>query len=283
MALSVLDAHDGIRATLNYLTRTAKKPYAYTFEPPPGVPARSGEIDAVNGISIRNARPFTGSYSLAAEGFELHKHDTAVSDFYDRDEIENIYFPEVEALLQRATGADKVVIFDHTIRSIPKFSAGVPGFRDPVRRVHNDYTATSGRRRVRDHLDKDEAEERLKHHFLEVNVWRPIRGPLEDAPLAICDARTIAPDDLIPTDLIYRDKVGETYSLSYNPAHRWFYFPRMQPNEALLIKCFDSDETSKSRFTAHTAFDDPTTPAGALPRESIEVRSLVFLPPGARP
>ena len=113
--------------------------------------------------------------------------------------------------------------------------------------------------------------------FLEVNVWRPIAGPLQDAPLALCDARTIAADDLIASDLIYRDKVGETYALSYSPAHRWFYFPKLRRDEAVLIKCFDSDLTSPGRFTAHTAFDDPTTPADALPRESIEIRALVFL------
>jgi hypothetical protein len=218
--------------------------------------------------------------SLDEEGFELVRRPTAVKDFYDDREVKEVYYPEIEALLKAATGGEKVITFDHTIRSVPKFKAGVPGMREPVRRVHNDYTAASGRRRVRDHLSAEEADERLKHRFLEVNVWRPINGPLEDAPLAVCDARTIAADDLIASDLIYPNLVGETYALSYNPAHRWYFFPKMRREEALLIKCFDSDETSKSRFTAHTAFDDPTTPPNALPRESIEVRSLVFLPAG---
>lgn len=168
------------------------------------------------------------------------------------------------------------MIFDHTIRSVPKFAAGEKGFREPVRLVHNDYTATSGVRRVRDHLSAEEADARLQRRFWEVNVWRPIKGPLEEAPLAVCDARTIAPDDLIATDLIYPDKVGEIYNFSFNPAHRWFYFPRMQRDEALLIKCFDSDENAAGRFTAHTAFDDPATPENPRPRESIETRALVF-------
>ena len=278
MGLPVLDTRATVRATLNYLIRTENKPYVYTFEPPAGTPARSGKVNVVDGVVIRNARPFQDILSLAAEGFELHVHDSAVRDFYDDDEIHDIYYVEIEELLKDATGAEKVVIFDHTIRSVPKFKAGVRGMREPVRFVHNDYTATSGRRRVRDHLDAVEAEERLKRRFLEVNVWRPITGPLEEAPLAVCDARTISQEDLIATDLIYPDKVGETYSFSYSPAHRWYYFPKMQRHEALLIKCFDSDETSISRFTAHTAFDDPMTPRSALPRESIEVRALVFLP-----
>ena len=279
MSLSMLDSGATVRATLNYLIRTGTKPYSYTFEPPPGVRARSGKLNAIDGVVIHDARPFIGLLSLDVEGFELRQHPTVVEDFYDANEVEDIYYPEVERLLKEATGAEKIVIFDHTIRSVPKFTEGVKGMREPVRSVHNDYTATSGPRRVRDHLDAAEAEERLKHRFLEVNVWRPIRGPLEDTPLAVCDARTVAPEDLVATDLIYPDKVGEVYNLSYNPAHRWYYFPKMQRDEALLIKCFDSDEASPGRFTAHSAFDDPTTPADALPRESIEVRALVFLPP----
>ena len=242
-----------------------------------GLAPRYGQVDAVAGVAVRDARPLADQLSLDEQGFVLRPHPTAVADFYDEEQLKAVYYPEVEALLKAETGSDKVVIFDHTIRSVPKFNAGVPNMREPVRRVHNDYTATSGIRRVRDHLSPEEAEQRLARRFLEVNVWRPIAGPLQDAPLALCDARTIAADDLIASDLIYRDKVGETYALSYSPAHRWFYFPKLRRDEAVLIKCFDSDLTSPGRFTAHTAFDDPTTPADALPRESIEIRALVFL------
>jgi len=277
MDATVIDTLQSVRTTLNYLVRTDQKPYSYTFEPPPGVPPRYGQVDAVAGVAVRDARPLADQLSLDEQGFVLRPHPTAVADFYDEEQLKAVYYPEVEALLKAETGSDKVVIFDHTIRSVPKFNAGVPNMREPVRRVHNDYTATSGIRRVRDHLSPEEAEQRLARRFLEVNVWRPIAGPLQDAPLALCDARTIAADDLIASDLIYRDKVGETYALSYSPAHRWFYFPKLRRDEVVLIKCFDSDLTSPGRFTAHTAFDDPTTPADALPRESIEIRALVFL------
>ena len=148
--------------------------------------------------------------------------------------------------------------------------------REPVRRVHNDYTEFSGVRRAHENLTWEEAVERLRYRFLEVNVWRPIRGPLEDTPLAVLDGRTLAREDLIPSDLIYRDKVGETYAVQYSPRHRWFYFPRMQRDEVVLIKGFDSDITNPARFAPHTGFDDPTTPPTALPRESIEVRAMVY-------
>jgi hypothetical protein len=276
MDASVIDAAQTVLATLNYSVRTAEKPYAYTYEPPEGVPARSGKLDVAENIPIRDARPFADQLSLEEQGFLLRRRRSAVTDFYDEEQLCTIYYAEIDRLLKVATGAEKVVIFDHTIRSVPRAKLGQAGMREPVRRVHNDYTETSGRRRVRDHLEADEADVRLGQRFMEINVWRPIVGPLEDAPLAVCDARTIAPEDLIASDLIYRDKVGETYAVARNPAHRWFYFPKMQPDEAILIKCFDSDEANPGRFTAHTAFDDPTTPANAAPRESIEVRALVF-------
>jgi hypothetical protein len=150
--------------------------------------------------------------------------------------------------------------------------------REPVKRAHNDYTVKSGPQRVRDLLN-GEAEELLKHRFAVINVWRPIKGPVETSPLAVCDARSIAFADWVAQDLIYQDRVGETYAITYNPAHRWFYFPRMRTDEVLLIKCYDSKEDGRARFAAHTAFDDPTTPPGAAPRESIEIRTLAFFPP----
>ena len=133
----------------------------------------------------------------------------------------------------------------------------------------------SGPQRVRD-LMGEEAEELLRHRFEIVNVWRPIRGPLRDAPLAICDATSVAFADFVPSDLVYRDRVGETYRVRYNPTHRWFYVPEMRVDEALLLKCYDSKTDGRARFAPHTAFTDPTTPPDAPPRESIEIRALVF-------
>ena len=199
------------------------------------------------------------------------KHNSAVRDFYDEDELGRVYYPEAERLVAEITGATRVLVFDHTVRrrvwgGIDR-SAGTP--RQPVTAVHNDYTVKSGPQRVRD-LMGEEAEELLGHRFEIVNVWRPIRGPLRDAPLAVCDATTVAFTDFAPSDLVYRDRTGEIYRVKYNPAHRWFYVPEMQADEAILIKCYDS-AADKARFTAHSAFEDPTAPADVLPRESIEL------------
>lgn len=264
-----------VEADLNYLTPMAAKPVNYTFDPPPGVPWRSGKPES-HRVSIRNARALDRPPSLDDQGFTIVDHPTSVRDFHDDAEVRSAYYAEVEKLLQAATGARKVVIFDHTRRSGSVEQRAATGAREPVRYVHNDYTSWSGRRRVTDHLDAEEAGERLKGRHAVINVWRSIRGPVEATPLAMCDARSIAPDDLVPTDLVYRDRVGEVYSLTYNPEHRWFYYPAMQPGEAVLIRTYDSLEDGRARFTAHSAFDDPGTAPGAVARESIEVRALLF-------
>lgn len=276
--MSSTNGPPAVRAPLSYVYRTEKRPYVYMVPPPEGVPPVWGEIHVAE-VAVHDARQLPRPATLSAQGFELRAHQTAVTDFYDPDQISGIYYPEIEGLLRAMTGAEKIAIFDHTIRSIPRLRAGAKNMREPARYIHNDYTEVSGPERVRNHLPSDEAERRLKHRFLEVNVWRAIRGPLEDAPLAVCDSSTVAPEDLMVCDLIYADRVTETYSVISNPDHRWYYFPRMQADEALIFKGFDSDKAARTRFTPHTAFEDPTTPPNRLERESIEVRALVFLPP----
>jgi hypothetical protein len=265
-----------VEATLNYITESSEKPVYYAIEPPAGTPRVTGTFVAQT-VPIRNAREVV-DLSLDMQGFELTRQETAVRDFYDQEEVKRVYYPEVERLLKEATGAEKVVIFDHQVRNLPLAQRGEKNAREYGKSVHNDYTAKSGPRRVRDHLPADEADQLLKNRFAEINVWRPIRGPIESTPLALCDAGSIEAKDFVPSDLIYRDKVGETYRFTYNPNHRWFYFPHLERNEVILLKCYDSREDGRARFTAHTAFEDPTSAPDAAPRESIEVRALLFWP-----
>jgi hypothetical protein len=268
---------NAVEASLNYITENSEKPVYYAYEPPPGIPRVTGQF-AARTVPIRNARECVDDLSLDKQGFELTHQETAVQDFYDPDEVKRTYYPEVERLLKESTGAEKVIIFDHQVRNLPLAQRGEKNAREYGKTVHNDYTAKSGPRRVRDHLPQAEADERLKHRFVEINVWRPIRGPIESTPLALCDAGSIEAKDFVPSDLIYRDKVGETYRFTYNPNHRWFYFPRLERNEVILLKCYDSSVDGRARFTAHTAFEDPTSAPDAAPRESIEVRALLFWP-----
>ena len=270
-------AGTAIEGSLNYIEESSEKPVYYAYDPPEGTPRSTGKFVA-HTVPIRNAREVVRDLSLDRQGFQLTHQETAVRDFYDQDEVKATYYPEVERLLKEATGAEKVVVFDHQVRNLVLAKRGEKNAREYGKAVHNDYTAKSGPRRVRDHLPPAEADERLQHRFAEINVWRPIRGPIESTPLAVCDSSSIDPKDFVPSDLVYRDKVGETYRFTYNPNHRWFYFPRLEPNEVILLKCYDSKEDGRARFTAHSAFEDPTSAPDAAPRESIEVRALVFWP-----
>jgi hypothetical protein len=264
-----------IQAELNYLEFSGEKPVSYQYEPPPGVPKRSG-VYRTHLVTIANARvaPPPGPLSLDRNGFELHRHASVLSDFSDPAKITSLYYPQAVALLKQATGASRVVVFDHTLRDgRPERGEGI---REPVKYIHNDQTFVSGPRRVRDHLPAEEAEQLLQGRVAIVNLWRPIGETVQSSPLALCDSRSIALNDLVASDLVYPDKVGETYALVFNPRHRWYYFSDMAPDEFLLIKIYDSAGDGIARLTAHTAFDDPTSPPDAAPRRSIELRALFF-------
>jgi hypothetical protein len=265
-----------VTASLSYIVPTADKPHSYMYEPPPGVPKISASYEK-HSAAVRSMRPIAHRISLDVEGFRLLQHRSSVGDFYDEDEVRSTHYAEVESLVAAATGAKRVIVFDHTVRRRrDEFEAPADRpARVPVPRVHIDYTLKSGPQRVRDLLP-DEASSLLRRRFSVINVWRPIRGPLEDAPLALCDARSVAADDLVASDLLYKDRIGETYNVRYNPAHRWFYAPRMSRDEVLLFRCYDSAEDGRARFVPHVAFEDPTAASTAIPRESIELRTLVF-------
>jgi len=263
-----------VEADLVYLKPTSEKPVAYAYLPPEGVPQRTGEVEPRR-VRIFDARKLSEPPALDKNGFELRTGKSQLDDFTDERAIREIYYPEAAALIRAATGASKVVIFDHTLR-YGLADHGEPGVREPVRRVHNDQTFISGPRRVRDHLPREEAETRLSQRFAIINLWRPIGHVVASSPLALCDARSISARDLIPSDLVYRDKVGETYSFTFSSEHRWLYFSHVQPDEYLLLKIYDSKTDGTARLTAHTAFDDPTSAPNAPPRRSIELRTLAF-------
>ena len=264
---------NAVVAPLNFMEPMAERPFSYNYEPPPGTPPRNTRPET-HKVSIVDARDTADRLSLDREGFVLRRQPSAARDFYDEEEIRAVYYPECERLMREATGARRVVAFDHIVRNAAKSAKGNQ-IKLPASRVHNDYTAKSAPQRVRD-LMGAEAEDLLRHRFAINNVWRPIRGPLLQSPLALCDAQSLADENLIPSELRYPDRIGEIYAITYNPAQRWYYFPKMQADEAVLIRCFDSAREGAARFSAHGAFDDPHTPPDAPPRESIEVRTLVF-------
>ncbi|HWO43038.1 MAG TPA: CmcJ/NvfI family oxidoreductase [Candidatus Eisenbacteria bacterium] len=266
---------DCIQAALNYLVDTGEKPATYSREL--GSERKGTYREYV--VNIYNGRPVADRFSLEREGFVFVKHDTKVRDFYNEDEVRAVYYPEVEQLVKQTSGAQRVFVFDHTLRSGDSGTREEKKISGPVRNAHNDYTEWSGPQRVRDLLP-DEAEALLKRRFAIVQVWRPIRLPVLSEPLAIADARTMGTKELIASARVYPNRVGETYHMTFNPNHRWYYFPKMERNEAIVFKTYDSATDGRARWTAHCAFDDPTSPPGAPPRESIEMRTLAFFDRG---
>ena len=265
-----------VHAPINYLAPMDEKPYNYTYTPPDGVASTNRRTEK-RIVEIQNGRPLIGQLSLDREGFELHHEPTRVTDFYDDNEVVRVYYPECERLVKAATGAARVVVFDHIVRNAGRAKVD-KRVKLPAKGAHNDYTFASAPKRVRDFFP-DEAGNLLSHRYAIVNIWRPVTGPVQESPFAICDAQSIEPADFVASDLIYPHRRGETLAIRYNPAHRWYYFPYMQTDEAMLLKCYDSATDGRARMTAHTGFDDPSGAPDAPPRESIETRVFVFYGP----
>src|SRR5215211_6696278 len=237
---------DTIEATLNYLLHTGETPVTYVGIPGISDVRASGTQDPRR-VAIRNGRPHADQFALDRDGFRFVRHDTKVADFYDEGEVRRVYYPEMEALVKAQSGASRVVVFDHTLRTADDDRRAAQKVREVVRR-----------------------------RFAIVQVWRPIRHPVETFPLAIADARSLAPEDLVVSERRAQNRIGQTYAITYNPAHRWFWFPRQSRDEAIVFKVYDSLKDGRARWTAHTAFEDPTSPPNARPRESIEIRTFAF-------
>ncbi len=264
---------DYIEALILYSVDTGVKPVSASFK-------QGGRIEYLNStfdervVKVRNGRKALDDLLFDRHGFVFVNHATRVENFYDKGEVEAVYYPEAASLIKQVTGADRVHAFDHTVRSGDAIQQE-KGIREPLKQVHNDYTDWSGPQRVRDLLP-EEAEDLLQRRFMIVQVWRAIGAAIVSEPLAICDAQSLDEGDLIKTERRHPNRVGETYTISYNPSHRWYYFPKMRRDEAIVFKVYDSVADGRSRFTAHGSFDDPATPENAPPRESIELRALVF-------
>ena len=259
-------------AEIVYTVDTGEKLVNETFGPN-NIRRRTSGTEERHRVEIRNAR--NEKVALEKNGFQLVGHETAVRDFFDPEQLKSVYYPEVEHLVKELSGAKRVVVFDYTLRSGDEAEREAKLVREPVLSAHNDYTEWSGPQRVREVMG-DEAERLLGRRFAIIQVWRAIRKPIQANPLAILDARSLVPEDLLVAERRYPHRVGQTYRLKYNPGHRWFYFPEMRRDEALVFKVYDSETDGRARFTPHTSFVDPATPPGSSPRQSIEARTMAF-------
>lgn len=265
-----------LRASIRYLIASNEKPIYIASTPGADAALNIGAKFQDIEVDIYDARQRAGPSSLDQQGFTLVKHTTCIHNFYQLESERQRYEKEISSLVQEATGARQTIVFDHTLRSDSSDIRGQRSTREPATVIHNDYTDASARQRLSDLLPEHQAAMRLQQRFAIINVWRSINGPIINSPLACCDATTLSAQDLIASERRAKERIGELELVSWNPAHRWYYYPEMQFDEALLIKTYDSATDGRARRSIHTAFDNPRAPASAAPRESIESRLLVF-------
>lgn len=265
-----------LQATLEYLLSTKERPFHYMYPPPSDTPWQNAPAMRRT-VAIDDARAARTDLSIDREGFELRDSPTAVRDFRDKAEVLEVYYPEVAQLALSATGASRAFVFDHLVRKREPGQPGALGRREGQRpgaagRVHADFTFASARRRLEAELGAEQAAAVPRYSI--VNLWRSIRHPVLDAPLAVCDARTVARSDLVASDIFYPERTGEIYQVTYRAEHSWSYFSAMTRDEVLLFKQFDS-APQVACATPHAAFEHPHAPRDAPLRESIEIRCLL--------
>ena len=238
-----------IKASLKFLANV-DGPLVY-------IPSKGGgdETEHVGNFTMREVTVHDGRHhkqdaNLDVEGFKLVRQATEVEDFYDDAQVESTYHNEVKALLTGITGAARVEIFDDTRRSASLERQRDRKVREPADIVHNDYTARSGIKRLRDHFadDPDAADKLLQRRFAIINVWRSIAGPIYNHPLVLCDATTVRPEDLVSVERRAEERTGELQVALHYPGHRWYYFPEMQMDEALLFKTYDSETDGRPLY-----------------------------------
>jgi len=232
-------------------------------------------------VHIEDVRPRAGELALERNGFVLLREPSAVRDFYNTEEVRSVYYREIDALVKRLLGAEKVLAFGEVARSD---ATSTRDGKKPAYGAHVDYGDRTVRQFAEDQLGREEAAYWLRRRFVLMNLWRPIRT-VHRTPLALCDASTVVAGDMNDSEV--RGGLDDPnrpplygFNLSYNPGHRWYYVPRMQPDEILAFKLFDSNRR-RVQWTGHTAFDDLCVTVDGPPRESIEIRTISFMPEGA--
>ncbi|MGB1140174.1 MAG: CmcJ/NvfI family oxidoreductase [Halioglobus sp.] len=265
-----------VTTRLGYLVPTGERPIYHASRGGADAALSIGAEFEQREVVIHDARRLPVQASLDREGFTLRPHSTATDDFYAADFDREAYEQEIKSLVMEATGAGDALVFDHTLRSDSAEVRGQRTTRETASVIHNDYTDASARKRLADLLDEPQASERLAHRFAIINVWRSINGTVWNSPLACCDASTLAANDLVAAERRANDRIGELELVSWNPEHRWYYYPQMDEGEAILLKTFDSADDGRATRSVHSAFDNPLAPEDAPPRESIESRMLVF-------
>jgi hypothetical protein len=269
-----------IQAQVEYLAHRVERPIYYASSAGRNAkheidqPMKLATVDVDDARSALD-REAAGEFGMHPCGFDLFEMPTRVDNFLDQQQLASIYEAEVESFIRSVTGCYRVHIFDHTLRASDPGLREQKHIREPASLVHNDYTSNSGFKCLRENLG-DDAEALAQGRFQIINLWRPLVDPVEDYPLALCDARSVNPLDLIDAERRAPNHIGEIQLAVHAPGQRWYYFPEMRPHEVLLFKTFDSKGGGVNPCSIHSAIQLPQAPADARPRESIETRAFAF-------
>ncbi|KAL9079728.1 MAG: hypothetical protein Q9157_001401 [Trypethelium eluteriae] len=274
-ANGIVNEYTQIQSTLNYTKDLSPKRtelYFYDSNEAEGI-HESG--DDAHEVTIHDGWHRGQDFSVDKEGFSLRNFHTGFDKWEDEETVRAEFYPEVVNFLKSYS-----LVFDHTIRTksndVKKLTQETnTSQRAPVMLVHCDYTAESGPLRVRQLLG-NEAEDLLSRRVAFINVWKPIRNIVEERPLAMCDVTTSPRSDFFKLYLRYRERTGENYVMRFSPRHKWWYFPKITPDHAILLKTYESENDGRAQFAGHSAFLDPTTRPDAPTRESIEFRTIAF-------
>jgi len=266
---------DTVEATINYVGPMTARPKFHAQDH-----RRDNLTYDPQRVTIENARSLRSPPTLEREGLTLARHASAIRDFRDADEVRRLYPRELEKLIVELTGAVRASMLGggglvrYTERS-PLYKTGVN--TQPARFPHVDFTPNTAPGLVNNVFGSTAEKLKPGQRLIGYNVWRVLSPPPQDVPLAVCDARTVEREDLLPADGVYDDGDPskwwelEAYLVRHNPAHRWIFYRDMQPDEALVFRAYDNDPAWRAGVP-HSAFDDPSCPPGGAPRISIEAR-----------
>lgn len=286
-----------VEATINYVARGSFINRRFVA---PGVEHNTGRYEG-HRVTVRDARPLQSMFTLDVQGFVLAERPSQVRDFFDRDQVERLYPNEVIDIVRSLTGATRVATLGWMVRTSGDVArhqraSGSGGYthrggvQPPAGEAHVDFTPTRAESLARAVYEKTFPDGKGFTRFIASSLWRAFSPPPQDCPLALCDARSVRPDEGIPNTMFVVDKLPDEPAMlgempdeasapaaaifHYSPAHRWWYFSNMRRDEVLMFKFHDSDRTRALR-TPHTAFQDPSF-AEAQPRESIEMRTIAY-------
>jgi hypothetical protein len=267
-----------VESSVNYLDEMDEMPVFYAQKTDNNLKL------STHAISVEDARGLDSRQTLEREGFGLFRRPTAVGNFRDTDEVMQVYRPEIVDLLTGLTGARKVLVTGPVLRwsESSRYHGTLLNSR-AARFVHIDYSRKSFDEFARRHLEiagVEDVERWLRGRYAAYNFWRVLTPPPQDVPLGVCSARTVQLGDMVTGMAVVDPPNGpelrfESSLIRFNPAHRWFYYPRMRPDEVLVFKAFDSDRASL-QGCPHSAFDDPSCPTGVEPRGSVEIRAYAY-------